>query len=202
MPAIRPVSGAERVFARVGFNRWSHPRGSGAAVEMERPGAGSGGHFSLEVEVPRSAFSLQAVFSDGPGEGGAHARYDNRGGADYQLPVEGSPLAEPGLHVVHVAVEMAPIAKVGGLGDVVTALGRAVQEAGHLVEVIVPRFGFFSQSPLLGAMALDCEFDYGGTHVWVRFFLSFFSFLAALSFRFFVSLCLSPRLSSCVFSFR
>jgi len=201
-PGDTPLSGAERVFARVGFNRWSHPRGSGAAVEMERPGAGSGGHFSLEVEVPRSAFSLQAVFSDGPGEGGAHARYDNRGGADYQLPVEGSPLAEPGLHVVHVAVEMAPIAKVGGLGDVVTALGRAVQEAGHLVEVIVPRFGFFSQSPLLGAMALDCEFDYGGTHVWVRFFLSFFSFLAALSFRFFVSLCLSPRLSSCVFSFR
>ena len=27
----------------------------------------------------------------------------------------------------------------GGLGDVVTALGRAVQEQGHLVEVILPR---------------------------------------------------------------
>jgi len=37
--------------------------------------------------------------------------------------------------VVHVAVEMAPIAKVGGMGDVVTALGRAVQEEGHEVEV-------------------------------------------------------------------
>lgn len=37
--------------------------------------------------------------------------------------------------VVHVAVEMAPIAKVGGMGDVVTALGRAVQEEGHAVEV-------------------------------------------------------------------
>lgn len=43
------------------------------------------------------------------------------------------------LHVCHIAVEMAPIAKVGGLGDVVTALARAVQEEGHLVEVILPR---------------------------------------------------------------
>jgi starch synthase len=39
----------------------------------------------------------------------------------------------------HIAVEMAPVAKVGGLGDVVTALSRAVQEEGHLVEVILPR---------------------------------------------------------------
>jgi starch synthase len=44
------------------------------------------------------------------------------------------------LHVVNIAVEMAPIAKVGGLGDVVTALGRAVQEEGHLVECILPRW--------------------------------------------------------------
>lgn len=29
--------------------------------------------------------------------------------------------------------------QVGGLGDVVTALGRAVQDEGHLVEVILPR---------------------------------------------------------------
>jgi hypothetical protein len=87
---------------------------------------------------------------------------------------------EPSLYCVHIAVEMAPIAKVrctlmlprrsplrrechslsflaytsgatgesllvlpfpqvGGLGDVVTALGRAVQEQGHLVEVILPK---------------------------------------------------------------
>ena len=50
-------------------------------------------------------------------------------------------LSPPGLHIVHVAVEMAPICKVGGLGDVVTALGRAVQEQGHMVEVILPRWG-------------------------------------------------------------
>jgi len=37
--------------------------------------------------------------------------------------------------------------QVGGLGDVVTALGRAVQEAGNLVEVILPRSATFVPSP-------------------------------------------------------
>ena len=36
----------------------------------------------------------------------------------------------PNLRVAHIACEMAPIAKAGGLGDVVTALGRAVQVRG------------------------------------------------------------------------
>lgn len=40
--------------------------------------------------------------------------------------------------------------QVGGLGDVVTALGRAMKESGHQVEVILPRYEFFSHSPLLG----------------------------------------------------
>lgn len=30
--------------------------------------------------------------------------------------------------------------QVGGMGDVVTALGRAVQEEGHHVEVILPKY--------------------------------------------------------------
>ncbi len=30
--------------------------------------------------------------------------------------------------------------QVGGMGDVVTALGRAVQEEGHKVEVILPKY--------------------------------------------------------------
>lgn len=59
----------------------------------------------------------------------------------------------PGLHVVHVAVEMAPICKVGGLGDVVTALGRAVQEQGHMVEVILPRW---QSRPHCNACSFTC----------------------------------------------
>ncbi|XP_070007253.1 uncharacterized protein [Nicotiana sylvestris] len=42
------------------------------------------------------------------------------------------------LHIVHVTAEMAPIAKVGGLGDVVTGLGRACLKRGHKVDVILP----------------------------------------------------------------
>ena len=39
-----------------------------------------------------------------------------------------------------VSVEMAPIAKVGGLADVVTSLGLAVQAEGHKVEVVLPKY--------------------------------------------------------------
>jgi hypothetical protein len=63
----------------------------------------------------------------------------HRGGLDYNLPIDGSDVREKPLHVVHISVEMAPIAKVGGLGDVVTALARAVQDEGHLTELILPK---------------------------------------------------------------
>lgn len=46
---------------------------------------------------------------------------------DLQHPSNGRMDKGPPLRIVHVASEMAPIAKAGGLGDVVTALGRAVQ---------------------------------------------------------------------------
>ncbi|XP_057993827.1 uncharacterized protein LOC110666906 isoform X2 [Hevea brasiliensis] len=42
------------------------------------------------------------------------------------------------LHVVHVTAEMAPIAKVGGLGDVVTGLARACLLRGHTVDIMLP----------------------------------------------------------------
>lgn len=38
--------------------------------------------------------------------------FDNKNGLDYHLPVVGGTSKEPPLHVVHIAVEMAPIAKV------------------------------------------------------------------------------------------
>lgn len=49
-------------------------------------------------------------------------------------------LRPPGLNVVHVASEMAPIAKVGGLADVVAALAKAHQGAGLLTEIILPKY--------------------------------------------------------------
>lgn len=41
---------------------------------------------------------------------------------------------------MHIASEMAPVAKVGGLGDVVAGLGRSIQNRGHRVEVIIPKY--------------------------------------------------------------
>ena len=44
------------------------------------------------------------------------------------------------LHVVHVTAEMAPCAKVGGLGDVVTGLSKECLAQGHSNEVILPYY--------------------------------------------------------------
>ncbi|XP_050216775.1 uncharacterized protein LOC126667757 [Mercurialis annua] len=42
------------------------------------------------------------------------------------------------MHIIHVTAEMAPIAKVGGLGDVVTGLARACLLRGHTVDIMLP----------------------------------------------------------------
>ncbi|VVA27893.1 PREDICTED: glycogen [Prunus dulcis] len=42
------------------------------------------------------------------------------------------------MHIIHVTAEMAPIAKVGGLGDVVTGLARACLLRGHRVDIMLP----------------------------------------------------------------
>lgn len=44
------------------------------------------------------------------------------------------------LSIAHLASEMAPLAKVGGLGDVVSALAREQARRGHRVLVAIPRY--------------------------------------------------------------
>lgn len=61
------------------------------------------------VPVPKDAYKMDFVFADVPSGAGT---YDNRGGFDYHLPVEGALFKERSLHVVHISVEMAPVAKV------------------------------------------------------------------------------------------
>eukprot|EP00271_Cylindrocystis_brebissonii_P008931 TRINITY_DN2346_c1_g1_i1.p1 TRINITY_DN2346_c1_g1~~TRINITY_DN2346_c1_g1_i1.p1 ORF type:complete len:1210 (+),score=398.35 TRINITY_DN2346_c1_g1_i1:1220-4849(+) len=63
----------------------------------------------------------------------------------------------PGLHIVHIAAEMAPVAKVGGLGDVVTGLGRALQKKGHLVEVVLPKYDCMDYSRIVGLQVMDYD---------------------------------------------
>ena len=42
------------------------------------------------------------------------------------------------IKISHVTAELAPLAKVGGLGDVTQGLGRAMKMQGHDVQVILP----------------------------------------------------------------
>uniref|UniRef100_A0A7R9VX43 starch synthase n=1 Tax=Chlamydomonas euryale TaxID=1486919 RepID=A0A7R9VX43_9CHLO len=160
-PANTILSGRERVFIRGGWNRWNHAKKFGPLEMTKMPN----GLCKATVKAPADAFKMDFVFSDvKEGDG----TYDSRGGFDYHLPVEGSAVREPGLYVAHVSVEMAPIAKVGGLGDVVIALGRAVKEQGHHVEVILPKYAFFDASPILsGQMRYETDFAWGGTHIYV-----------------------------------
>ncbi|KAG8482282.1 hypothetical protein CXB51_026986 [Gossypium anomalum] len=63
--------------------------------------------------------------------------------------------ASPGLYIVHIAAEMAPVAKVGGLGDVVTGLGKTLQKKGHLVEIILPKYDCMQYDGIHELRALD-----------------------------------------------
>jgi len=63
-------------------------------------------------------------------------------------------------------VEMAPIAKVGGMGDVVTALCRAVIDKGHSVEVILPKYDCMDHDQIDGLQQVD-KFRHDGKDVLV-----------------------------------
>ncbi|XP_072966521.1 probable starch synthase 4, chloroplastic/amyloplastic isoform X1 [Typha angustifolia] len=60
-----------------------------------------------------------------------------------------------GLHIIHIAAEMAPVAKVGGLGDVVSGLGKSLQRKGHLVEIILPKYDCMQHDRIGNLKALD-----------------------------------------------
>lgn len=44
------------------------------------------------------------------------------------------------MHIVHIASELAPLAKVGGLADVVLGLCRELSWKGHDVDIIIPKY--------------------------------------------------------------
>ena len=50
------------------------------------------------------------------------------------------------MKVVHIASEISPIAKVGGLADVVYGLCHACSEKGHEVCVIIPAYADLKKS--------------------------------------------------------
>lgn len=44
------------------------------------------------------------------------------------------------MHIIHIAAELAPLAKVGGLADVVLGLSRELSWKGHDVDIIIPKY--------------------------------------------------------------
>lgn len=156
------LSGKPEVWFKCSFNRWTHCKGPLPPQKMVL--ADNGLHLKATVKVPLDAYMMDFVFSERE-DGGI---YDNRNGMDYHVPVSGGILKEPSMHIVHIAAEMAPIAKVGGLGDVVTSLSRAVQDLGHHVDIILPKYGCLNLSNVKD-FHFRRSFGWGGTEIKVWF---------------------------------
>ncbi|KAL6659428.1 hypothetical protein ACP70R_003468 [Stipagrostis hirtigluma subsp. patula] len=161
-PSNTVLIGKPEVWLTCSFNRWMHQGGVLPPQRMVKTEDGS--HLKATVNVPPDAYMMDFVFSESE-EGGI---YDNRNGLDYHIPVFGSIAKEPPLHIVQIAVEMAPVAKVGGLGDVVTSLSRAVQDLGHNVEVILPKYDCLNLSNVKN-LHVHQSFSWGGTEIKVWF---------------------------------
>ncbi|KAH6830043.1 starch synthase 3 [Perilla frutescens var. hirtella] len=80
-------------------------------------GCGSFGELFLGPDYMASWFEVTAVLLDAymmdfvfseREDGGS---FYNKNGIDYHIPVLGGDVKEPPMHIVHIAVEMAPIAK-------------------------------------------------------------------------------------------
>lgn len=70
------------------------------------------------------------------------------------------------MHIVHVTAEMAPVAKVGGLGDVVTGLARACLSRGHTVDVMLPFYECLPKQQIT-ELALICTYNSYHDGKWV-----------------------------------
>ncbi|XP_020109213.1 starch synthase 3, chloroplastic/amyloplastic isoform X2 [Ananas comosus] len=161
-PSNTVLNGKPEVWIRCSFNRWTYQNGPLPPQKMVKEENGS--HLEATVKVPMDAYMMDFVFSERE-DGGI---YDNRNGMDYHIPVSGGIVKEPPMHIVHVSVEMAPIAKVGGLGDVVTSLSRAVQDLGHTVDIILPKYDILNLSNVKD-FHFRRSFAWGGMEIKVWF---------------------------------
>ncbi|OMO76835.1 Glycosyl transferase, family 1 [Corchorus capsularis] len=161
-PANTVLNGKPEIWFRCSFNRWTHRMGPLPPQRMLP--ADNGSHVTATVKVPLDAYMMDFVFSERE-DGGI---FDNKDGMDYHLPVFGGIAKEPPMHIVHIAVEMAPIAKVGGLGDVVTSLSRAVQDLNHNVDIILPKYDCLNFSHVKD-LHYQRSYSWGGTEIKVWF---------------------------------
>nr|ALG76014.1 soluble starch synthase 3 [Nelumbo nucifera] len=161
-PSNTVLNGKPEVWFRCSFNRWTHRNGPLPPQKMLP--VDNSPRVKTTVRVPLDAYVMDFVFSEKE-DGGI---YDNRNGMDYHIPVLGGITKEPPMHIVHVAVEMAPIAKVGGLGDVVTSLSRAVKDLGHNVDIILPKYDCLNLSNVK-YFQFHRSYSWGGTEIKVWF---------------------------------
>ncbi len=67
------------------------------------------------------------------------------------------------MHIAHIAAEMAPLVKVGGLGDVVGALPLAQARAGHQVTIVLPAYArVLRERQLFSPPSAPVSFRVGG----------------------------------------
>lgn len=60
------------------------------------------------------------------------------------------------MHIIHLASELAPIAKVGGLADVLLGLSRELSWKGHDIDIIIPKYDCMDSS---GIRDLSIDFQ-------------------------------------------
>ncbi|PNW73956.1 hypothetical protein CHLRE_13g579582v5 [Chlamydomonas reinhardtii] len=116
-PEATMLRGRPEIWLRASWNRGSANTGAGGAAQLRPVTArllpclpGGLGFYKATVQVPPSAWGLDLSFSDGEAMSGSGFLDDN-GGLEYHVPLEGSAKPRQMLKIVHVAVEMAPIAK-------------------------------------------------------------------------------------------
>lgn len=161
-PSNTVLNGKPEVWFRCSFNRWTHRRGPLPPQKMVP--AENGSHVKATVKVPLDAYMMDFVLSERE-DGGI---FDNKNGMDYHIPVFGGIAKEPPMHIVHIAVEMAPIAKVGGLGDVVTSLSRAIQDLNHHVNIVLPKYDCLNFNQVKD-LHYQKSYAWGGTEIQVWF---------------------------------
>ncbi len=68
------------------------------------------------------------------------------------------------MHIIHIASELAPLAKVGGLGDVLLGLSRELSWKGHDVDIIIPKYDCLDSNEIrdLSVVAADLKTTYDG----------------------------------------
>ena len=60
------------------------------------------------------------------------------------------------MHIIHIASELAPLAKVGGLADVVLGLSRELSWKGHDVDILIPKYDCMDSSQIRD-LAIDTQ---------------------------------------------